>query len=332
MTGSRLSGFRARLAIGIDLGGTNLRGALIDEGGYIHARETHPTDIAAGRDDFLQRLGVLISTLRSRAAAAGTEVTAIGIGVPGLISSSGVVLSSVNLRPLDGFDLRRYLLESTGVAVRVANDANAWGWGEARFGAGRGFRSFLVVTIGTGVGSGLVLDGKLWSGAGGLAAEFGHVTVEPQGRPCPCGNRGCLEQYVAAPALVRSARELVTTEALPYAAGDTTAEILAKDARGGDRHAAELFASAGRYLGQAVAAAVNLLQLEAVVIGGGVGASLDLFREELEEELVARSFVARRSRVAVVPAGEPENAGLLGAADLALRGDEGSGRDREDHS
>lgn len=307
-----------RLYIGIDIGGTNLRLALVNGFGAIQHRSRTTSGIEAGRAVFCGRLLAGIDELRSAAAARGAVIAGIGAGVPGLIESDGLIHASVNMRPLDGFNLAAFLRESTGLPSACGNDANLIALGEQAFGAGRRFSSCLVVTIGTGLGSGLILDGRLWTGAGGLAAEFGHVTVEPEGIPCPCGNRGCLEQYVSAGALVRSALELLPRELLAGLAGALGAEQVAGLARGGEAGALAAFERMGRRLGIALASLLNTLNLEGVIIGGGVAASLDLLLPALADEIGQRCFPQIASACAIVPAELGDDAGILGGAALAL--------------
>jgi glucokinase len=192
----------------------------------------------------------------------------------------------------------------SGLPVVCANDANLIAIGEHRLGAGQGFASLAVLTIGTGLGSGLILDNRLWTGAGGFAAEIGHLTVEPDGVDCPCGNQGCLEQYVSASALVRHA-------------GGGSPEELAILAENGDQRAMAAFDTLGYYLGIAVAGLLNSLNLEAIVVGGGVSASFDLFAPKLQETIKSRSFPAISQGVRLLPAALGDDAGLMGAALVA---------------
>jgi glucokinase len=220
--------------------------------------------------------------------------------------------SSVNMPALEGLALREQLAGQLKLPVRCANDANLIALGEARFGAGQEFDSLMVVTIGTGLGSGLLLNRRLWVGSNGFAAEFGHVTVEPEGFACPCGNRGCLERYVSATALRRQG-------------GGREASELARLARLGDHDALQLFRQLGRHLGIALAGLLNVLNLDGIVIGGGVSASYDLFQTALEEELRQRTFAQILSGVVVRQAVLGDDAGLLGAAQLAADACAGQG-------
>jgi len=304
VTGRRLVAEKLHSFIGIDIGGTNLRGALISSGGEVLQRFRMLSMIHEGREPFLDRLQQGVSGLMATADAHGLSVGGVGVGVPGLIDRHGVVHSSVNMPALEGLGLREQLESQLKLPVRCANDANLIALGEARYGAGQGLDSMMVITIGTGLGSGLILNRRLWEGSNGFAAEFGHVTVEPEGFPCPCGNRGCLEQYVSATALRRLSGGLEAAE-------------LAQLAREGDHDAHQLFCQLGRHLGIAVAGLLNVLNLDGIVIGGGVSASFDLFQVPLVEELQRRTFAQILAGVGVRQAALGDDAGLLGAALLA---------------
>lgn len=308
--------------IGIDVGGTNLRFALVGGDGRIIVQTRIKTAIHDGLNAFCCRLKEGIDSLCRHASREGGEVAALGAGVPGLIANDGYVHRSVNLPPLDGVNLRETLEHLAGLPSVVANDVNAFAWGEKIFGAGRGVASFLMVTLGTGVGGGLVLDGRLWTGIDGIAGEFGHMTMEPDGLPCPCGNRGCLEQYASATAIARAGRQLRRDQ---WKGADTesslepfSAKAIAAAADQGDREAAALFAEAGRYLGIATASVANLLNIEAIIIGGGVANRFDLLRDALESEVRTRAFPVPARRLKVLRATLGEEGGLLGSAALAM--------------
>ena len=303
--------------IGIDIGGTNLRFALVNASGVIVHRNRTTSGIIQGRSGFCKRLLAGINELGTVAAMRNGCITGIGVGVPGLIGKDGLIHSSVNMRPLDGFNLAAFLKEETGYPSACGNDANLIALGEQAFGAGRRFSSFMVITIGTGLGSGLILDGRLWTGAGGFAAEFGHVTVEPEGLPCPCGNRGCLERYVSAGALVRTARELLPGELLDKLGDRLDALVVANLARQGESGARKAFQRMGRWLGTALASLVNTLDLEAVIIGGGVAASFDLFLPELGLELGQRCFPQIVADLLIIKGELGDDAGLMGGSALA---------------
>ena len=303
--------------IGIDIGGTNLRFALVNSSGKIVYRYRTISGINEGRDSFCKRLLAGIDELYTVATSSNGSIKGIGVGVPGLIGRDGLIHSSVNMRPLDGFNLAIFLKAETGFPSACGNDANMIALGEQAFGAGRPFSSYMVITIGTGLGSGLILDNRLWSGAGGFASEFGHVTVEPDGLPCPCGNRGCLERYVSAGALVRTARELLPFELIDKWGDSLDAAVVASMARQGESGAVEAFKSMGQWLGTALASLVNTLDLEAIIIGGGVAASFDLLLPELNAELGQRCFSQIAADLVIVKGALGDDAGLLGGSVLA---------------
>lgn len=307
-----------RVSLAIDIGGTNVRFGLIDRDGAIITRRRLPCTVNTGFEQFLGSIRRELTGLTEEAYGLGCSVETVGAGVPGLIHSDGTVLSSVNLRPLEGRNIRKALEEISRLPVTVLNDANAAALGEARFGAGQGFSSLLHLTLGTGVGSGLVLGGRLWTGADGVAAEYGHATVEPEGQPCPCGNRGCLEQYASATAIARLAKERLArgenSIIANVAGGDPDSSQVASAAMAGDPLALACFATAGRYLGIAAATAVNLLNLEAIVIGGGVAESYDLLEGHIRREIDSRAFKVPADRVKLLRGELGDDAGLLGAA------------------
>jgi glucokinase len=302
-----------RFYIGIDVGGTNLRCALVDRSGSILERRRCASRIEEGRDAFCERLLSEISVLKDAAGLRGVLVETIGIGIPGLIGRDGMVHSSVNMRPLNGFSLAAFVESRTGLPTVCGNDANVIALGEQRFGAGREFSSCMVVTIGTGLGSGLILDGKLWTGRGGFAAEFGHITVDPEGKPCPCGNRGCLEQYTSAGSLVRFAREHMPDNASESLSAEKVAEL----ARKGDIAALAAFDQLGYWLGIGLASLINILNIQAVIIGGGVSASYDLLLPTLRRNLQQRCFQEIYEGLVIEKALLGDDAGLVGGAALA---------------
>lgn len=297
------------VAIGIDLGGTNCRGALVSDSGQVHAWRSMKTDSTSDLDDFLDRLLGLCRELLVEAVELDLSPVGIGCGAAGLVNSQGAVVSAPNLQFLNGFALQDFFADHLGLPVLVINDANALAWGEAKFGAGQHFQSFLTVTLGTGVGGGLVIRQELWQGVGGGAGEFGHLAVEAQGRPCGCGSHGCLEQYASGQGIRQNYRDLAGEVAVV-----PDSEEIATLARRGDHAARQAFGLAGRYLGQAVAGVANLLNLEAVLFAGGLSDCLDLLLPSLEKELAARAFAVNSEKLQLVTAQLGEHAGIVGAA------------------
>jgi glucokinase len=289
-------------SIGVDLGGTNLRIAAVSAPGEMLEKVTLGTKLALGRDHVINEMCTAIQRLSSKYKATG-EFLGAGIGVPGLIDlQSGMMRKAVNLPGWENYPARaeierRLGFPMNGGRVVLENDARVAALGEQWLGVARGVPNMAMLTLGTGIGGGIVLGGKIWHGINGMAGEFGHVTVEPEGYPCACGNRGCSERYASASALLRMAREAVATGQAPSLAGAALAdaEFGAKSiynlAIQGDESARRIFRNFGRYLGILLADLVNVLNLEMYVIGGGASSAWDAFAPTMFEELRQRSIV-----------------------------------------
>lgn len=297
--------------IGIDIGGTNLRLALVSPTGKILERRHIKSLIEDGREAFCSRLLSEFNELVKLAQNSNIIIQSAGIGIPGLIDKHGTIQSSINMRPLENFNLAKFIEKNSGIPTLSDNDANLSALGELQFGSAKGLKSFMAITIGTGFGSGLVLDGKIWRGANGFAAEFGHSTIEPTGRVCKCGNHGCLEQYVSAGAIIKTAAESAEE---PAGILDIDTEMLAKRARAGDKNAINAFQQTGRWLGIALASLCNTLNLQAVIVGGGISASFDLLLPTVRQELNSRLFPQIAADFSVIKSKLGDDAGLLGAA------------------
>jgi glucokinase len=311
------------LTIGVDIGGTKVAAGVVDEDGAVlaHVRRGTPSTDAQATEDVIAGL---VGELRR-----DHEVEAVGIGAAGFVDAArATVLFAPNLAWRDE-PLRAELQERTGLPTVVENDANAAAWAEHRFGAGRGHDHVVMLTLGTGVGGGLVLGGRLYRGRFGLGGELGHMVVVPDGHRCGCGNRGCWEQYASGRALVREARELAATS--PARAGrllelgegspeGVTGPEVTQAALEGDEAALECFAIVGTWLGQGIADLVAVLDPGAVVVGGGVSAAGEILlgpaRERFERTLSGRGHRPAAEVLLAEMAGE---AGLVGAADLARR-------------
>ena len=255
------------------------------------------------------------------------DITAVGVAAAGFVDVAGsTVVFSPHLSWRDE-PLKAALEIRLGVPVLVDNDANTTAWAELRFGAGRGYQQMLCITLGTGIGGALVIDGRVFRGANGMAGEFGHMQVVPDGRRCECGNRGCWEQYASGNTLVREARELVAAQS-PAAfqlrelvegdASRLTGPIVTEAARAGDPTAIEMFREIGEWLGTGLASLAAAFDPEVIIIGGGVSDAdsllLDPAREALSRKLTGRGF---RPEPPVVKAELGPDAGFIGAADLA---------------
>lgn len=291
------------MRIGIDIGGTNLRiGSVNDDGTVIHKIET-PTPASDPPEATIQAIINAIGELG--------KPTRVGIGAPGLIDSKkGIVRISPNLPQWENVPLADTLEKELGVHVKLANDVNAIAWGEFLFGAGRGCRDILVMTLGTGLGGALILDGNLHLGKDETAGEIGHVTLIPDGYPCPCGNRGCLEQYVAKNGIVR--RALTIKKDLV----DPTPESIARAAAKGEQWALSVFEGVGINLGQIVAGMIQVLNLEKVIIGGKIAEAGEVLFGPLRVHTAERIYPLLRESFSIEKVALGHDSGIIGAAFL----------------
>ncbi len=311
--------------IAVDLGGTNLRLALVDQNGDILARHAEPTKVHQGLDALLDQLANRTVTLPQQAGIPAAQIQAVGFGIPGLVElAAGRVVKAPNIPVLDGVPLGPRLQDRLPWPVVLDNDANLFALGEATYGAGRSETDLLGITLGTGVGGGLILAGQLWHGASGTAAEIGHMTIEPAGDLCNCGNVGCLETLASATWTVKwfqarlQAGEASALRPLwQQRSQDLSARRIAEAARAGDALAQQAMDRVGRALGIAIANVVHLLGVPTVILGGKFAGAWDGFFPALDRELRQRLTFFPRSVLQIRPAILEDNAGLMGAAKLA---------------
>ncbi|HEV2829900.1 MAG TPA: ROK family protein [Pyrinomonadaceae bacterium] len=306
-----------------DLGGTHLRVATIDRNGQIYCRQVQPTPQAEKPNEIVRALVNAVYECKRKTAAAGGVISAVSVAVPGTVNvTDGVVVKAPNVPCLDGFRLGAALESELEWPVILENDANAAALGEMWRGAGQGYRTLICVTLGTGVGGGIILDGKLWRGVDGSAAEIGHIGVDPFGGvPCTCGSRGCLEVYASATAIVRMTREARPRypNSILHSTEDLTSAKVYEAGIAGDELAIEVFRRMGVYLGIGLASLINILNPEIVIIGGGLSNGWALFEKHMKQQVIERAFPIPARRVKIVRAQCGDDAGLLGAALLALK-------------
>ena len=309
----------AQVVIGVDLGGTNLRTALLSVDGDILDKRKEPTHAADGWKKVVGRLVNNINQQRAIAEQRGMHVMAVGVGAPGIIQmDKGIVVKSPNFPDWNNLPLRDELEKALHVPVIIENDANAAALGEQWLGAGCGIDSMILLTLGTGVGGGIVLNNKIWQGADGMAGEVGHMTLIPDGRQCGCGNTGCLEMYASARGIVQSYREASgMTEAAQ--ASSVTSEMVYQTARNGDPVALHVMKEMGRLLGIGIANLINIFNPQMIVLGGGVKDAWDLFIGATHEEIMRRAFQVPAERTRIVPSLLGDDAGMIGAAAGALQ-------------
>lgn len=321
-------------AIGVDLGGTNLRIAAVDDRGTLLEKVTLGTQVQRGREYVIGEMTDAIRNVSAKYRDRG-DLVGIGIGVPGFIDmDTGTVRESPNLPGWADYPVHQDIEHRLGTKVVLENDANAAAMGEKWLGAGRDVEDMVMYTLGTGVGGGIIVHGRIWHGMKGMAGELGHHAVVPDGHPCGCGSHGCLEQYASATAVVRMAREAIEkglSHALANAARNDvefSAKVIYQLAIQGDKAAQDIFNIVGRTIGIAVANMVNALNLPMYVIGGGVSSAWDAFSPVMFEEIRVRSFIYRVTAPEAVRQGEKRtivtrallgsDAGLYGAARLPM--------------
>lgn len=310
------SGSASGYAVGVDVGGTKIAAGLVDPAGKLLNHVRYPSAGSTGQ--LLENISRAVLE-----AGEGYEVGGVCLAVPGFIlSRENRVVFSPNLHTIEGVPLREELGERTGLNVTVENDANAAAWGEFRFGSGKEVEHLVFITVGTGIGGGVISHGTLLRGAHGSGGELGHVTLDPSGPRCNCGNRGCLEMLASGTVLRRRARELAAER--PASALGTLAaerELLGEDvtrlAREGDAAAVEVLQEFGRWLGIALAGFVNIFNPEMVAVGGGVAEAGELLLGVAREEVRARAQSPARDLVELRLATLGVESGMLGAAALA---------------
>lgn len=317
--------------IGIDIGATGIKTGLVTSDGKPVSRAGFETKNLTGPDHFVSTSKDAIGRLLKAHAIEKADVGGIGVGAPGWVDySKGVVRELTNMPGWHDVPLAELLEEATGLKSVVDNDANVMAMAELSYGAGHGHNNFICLTLGTGVGGAVVIDGEVYRGADGLAGEIGHIVLDLNGRPCVCGGRGCLERYVGNRFIVTNALERLEkrpkggtkSTLLNLANGQTeniTPKLLAEAAAQGDELAIEVWRETGHYLGVALAVLVNLLNPECFIIGGGVAEAGPVLFEPMRETmgLLAMNGLGRTTPIFEAQLGE--DAGLIGAAAFAMR-------------
>ena len=299
-------------SIGVDLGGTNLRAAAISAGGEVLARISGRAQLSAGRDAVIGDMVNAIVKLRDQEVGTAHTLAGIGMGVPGFILiEKGIIVGSNNMPAFEGYALRDDMERRLGTTVVLENDANAAALGEKWMGAGKDVDDLVLLTLGTGIGGGIICGGKVLHGHVGMAGEMGHMTVVPDGNPCGCGNRGCLEKHASATAISGMAKVIGL-------GADLTSEQVYHLAVAGDEKAKRIFEAMGRYLGVALATLVNIFNFPLYLLSGGPLPAWEFFAPAMLEEARWRSFTFRHAETKVEKAILGNEAGLFGAAYLPL--------------
>jgi glucokinase len=300
-------------SIGVDLGGTNLRAAAVDQDGNLLAQVSASTSPEKGREHVIGEIVESIQDLRSKQIEG--RFAGVGIGVPGFILiEQGIILNCNNLAFLENIPLRDEIEHRLGAPVILENDANAAALGESWIGAGADVDDLVLLTLGTGIGGGIVYKGHIMHGFLGMAGELGHITVVPNGNPCGCGNVGCLEKHASATAITCLAELMKVT---PHP--NPTAEDIFKLAAAGDPKAQQVFRSMGEALGIGLATLINTFNFPLYLLSGGPLPAWDYFAPAMIEQVTRRSFTYRNTKTRIEKAKLGNQAGLFGAAYLPFQ-------------
>lgn len=309
-------------AIGLDIGGTTVVGAVVRDDGKILSRATIPTNSRSGIRDGLDRISALLRDLVAQARLQMTDVIGVGVGSTGSINTAeGCIHNPYTLPGWDDFPLGPHITETLGLSSYVLGDCDVAVLGEHWMGAGRGTRNMIYITVGTGIGSGIIINDALYRGAHSAACEFGHHTIDINGPECYCGARGCIEVVCSGPAIAKLAVEaakrnpstLMRTLA-QQADTEITARQVCEAAGAGDAEAQAIVRFIGNYFGEGLANVMNMIAPECVVLGGGVMQSFDLFAPYFGPIMQRRESVVKLTRIPILPAALKLNAGVMGAA------------------
>jgi glucokinase len=316
-----------KMIIGVDVGGTNVRVAAVDLKGEILHKVSAPIGASGDREWVTRNILSKVQEVLGKFPQDEFEVMGGGFGIPGAIAlNQGIVIQSPNLPALDGFNIRSWLEERLSMPIFLENDANTFTLGEGWLGAAKGVKDFCCLTLGTGVGGGILLNGEIWHGAEGKAGEFGHMIIDAEGPLCKCGNHGCLEAFTSANAIRRMAIEALRaeekTDLLNRCGGELeaiTSKMVYESAKDGDIVSRKIFQRMGTSLGVGLANLANLLNMELMVIGGQVSDAWDFFIDHARRELAQRALGSMGKRVKVERTRRGDDAGILGAVYLVMR-------------
>jgi glucokinase len=299
-------------SIGVDLGGTNLRVAAIDAEGKVINRISVPANYDAGPQRVMEDIVAAVVLIRTQTGP--DHLSGVGIGVPGFIDMHrGVIIGAANLPGFEGFPIRDEIQHHLKTSIILENDANAAALGEMWMGAGRNVKDLILLTLGTGIGGGIIIDGKVLHGSLGMAGEFGHMTVFPDGNPCGCGNYGCLEKHASATAIAAMGRMMHFGHEI-----NTAADVFDLAAAGNPR-AKMVFEATGRALGIALANLMNVFNFPLYLLSGGPLPAWDFFAPTMFTEIKRRAFTYERTHPRVEKALLGGDAGLFGAAYLPFQ-------------
>jgi len=316
-----------RVLIGVDLGGTNVRIGIVAPTGRVLKKEEYPLDPSQGGLKIVEELVSNLKNLLQKRIGKNNQLLGIGIGIAGAIDMKrGRMIHSPNIPDLNGFGIREFIKKRISAPIAIENDANAFALGEGWVGAAKGSKCYCGITLGTGVGGGIVINGEILHGSRGMASEVGHMLIDPEGPLCGCGGRGCLEAYASATGIRRMALEAIERgegkEILRRAGGkreEVTSEKVFEAAQSGDKAAQMIFHEMGRFLGLGLVNLIHLFDPEKIVIGGKASRAWDFFIKTAMDVVMERAMEGSREKVKIVQAKCGDDAGILGAAYVSLR-------------
>ncbi|NUN22878.1 MAG: ROK family protein [Candidatus Jettenia caeni] len=308
--------------IGIDLGGTNLKAGIVDKDGKIHHRLSIKTNYNADSQTISDQIFKLIHDIIMIAQVKTSDIVGIGLGSPGLIDKRGeTILFSPNLPQWRNIPIKEMITKRFVVPCVLENDANAAAWGEKWVGAAREASSVVMITLGTGIGGGIIIDNKLWRGANNVAGEIGHMVIQKDGRKCNCGNYGCIEAYASATAMVRRFKELLKSGAVSLLknSDEITAKMINDAALQGDKASLDIIKETGQYLGIALVNIMHIVNPEVIVLAGGMAASGELLMDPVRQLTKQKAFEASYKDTKIVFSQLGNDAGIIGAAGCLLK-------------
>ncbi|MGQ3685132.1 MAG: ROK family protein [Candidatus Loosdrechtia sp.] len=309
-------------AVGVDLGGTNLKAGIVDSSGRIHNRLSVKTDQYAPPETISEQIFKLIDDVIITSGLRKSDILGIGLGSPGLIDRKGeTILVSPNLPQWHNIPIRSIIAKRFVVPCILENDANAAAWGEKWAGAGKFASSMVMITLGTGIGGGIIIENRIWRGFNNVAGEIGHMIVHINGQKCNCGNYGCIEAYASAPSMVRRFKDLIRNGVSSSLKNheNITAKMISEAARQGDKTSLDIIKETGQYLGIALTNIIHILNPEVIVLAGGMIGSGELLMVPLREAVKQNAFAASYKDTKIAFSELGIDAGIIGAAGCLLK-------------
>ncbi len=311
--------------LGVDLGGTDIKIGITGNRGDIHTKQSFPTNAESDADTLVNHFGKCIQKVIKISGIKKEDIKGVGIGSPGLVNpETGQVKYVVNIQTLNDCYLAPAIEKIIGIPVFIDNDANAMTLGEFHFGAALGYKNIIAMTVGTGIGGGLIFNGQLYRGSTFSAGELGHITIESNGIQCNCGNYGCVERYVGREGIVNRFNTYLKQKKMKSTInkfldnGEITPKAISMAARAGDKLSNLVMKETGTYLGIALASYVNILNPEIIVIGGGIANAGDLLLKPAKKEMMKRAYPLPARKVKIVRAKLRNDAGIIGSASIAV--------------